>query len=117
MKKKKMMIIHMDDLKTNEKYVIRLLIKKINGVVPDLLSSSNIGISILGTLAGNLIKTKQTDIAFKFEVEVHKLIQNIDFPITTMCLYPPISSKTQEQFLQCHDLVKQTISHRSDRLQ
>ncbi|MGA8842911.1 MAG: MEDS domain-containing protein [Nitrososphaeraceae archaeon] len=99
------MIIRTDEYHEKGSYSIGPLLKRLESIVIEAVDKSKSGLSVMGTLPGELIEQGKYDEAHNIEIQFDEAIHASKIPATFLCLYKSLPKELEGRFSGCHDLI------------
>jgi hypothetical protein len=98
-------ILTADDYNQGDKYLIGSILKRLESIIQTARNRSKSGLSLIGTLPGELINEGKYDEAHNIEIQFDEAIHKSEIPATFLCLYRSLPKTLEGRFAGCHDLI------------
>lgn len=98
-------ILRADDYHQGGIYLIEPILKRLEGIIKTARDKSKSGLSLIGTLPGELIEQGKDDEAHNIEIQFNEAIHKSEIPATFLCLYRSLPKALEGRFSGCHDLI------------
>ena len=99
------MIIRTDEYHEKGSYSIEPILKRLESIVIEAVDKSKSGLSVMGTLPGELIQQGKYNEAHNIEIQFDEAIHASKIPATFLCLYKSLPKELEGRFSGCHDLI------------
>jgi hypothetical protein len=99
------LILKADDYHQGGIYLIEPIMKRLESIIQSAGDRSKSGLSLIGTLPGELIEQGKYDEAHNIEIQFNEAIHKSEIPATFLCLYRSLPKALEGRFAGCHDLI------------
>lgn len=99
------MILRADDYHQDGIYSIGPILKRLESIIQTAGGRSKSGLSLIGTLPGELMEQGKYDEARNIEIQFDEAIHKSEIPATFLCLYRSLPKELEGRFSECHDLI------------
>lgn len=94
-----------DNYDQDGKYLIEPILKRLESIIKTARDRSKSGLSLIGTLPGELTEQGKHEEAHNIEIQFNEAIHKSKIPATLICLYRSLPKMLEERFSGCHDLI------------
>jgi hypothetical protein len=98
-------VLRADNYHQDGTYLIEPILNRLESIIHTARDRSKCGLSLIGTLPGELIEEGKHEEAHNIEIRFNEVVHKSEIPATLLCLYRSLPKTVEGSFSRCHDLI------------